>query len=64
MKQLASEGWTMVVVTHEINFAREVADKVVLMEGGYVVESGTPEQLFELSTHLRTRAFLQRITTQ
>ena len=64
MKQLASEGWTMVVVTHEINFAREVADQVVLMEGGYVVESGTPEQLFELSTHPRTQAFLQRINTQ
>lgn len=61
MKQLASEGWTMVVVTHEINFARDVADRVVLMEGGYVVEEGTPEQLFELSTHPRTQAFLQRI---
>lgn len=64
MKQLASEGWTMVVVTHEINFARDVADQVVLMEDGYVVESGTPEQLFELSTHPRTQAFLQRINTQ
>ena len=63
MKQLASEGWTMVVVTHEINFARDVADHVVLMEGGYVVEAGTPEQLFELSEHPRTQAFLQRITT-
>ena len=61
MKQLASEGWTMVVVTHEINFAREVADQVVLMEGGYVVEAGSPEQLFEHSTHPRTQAFLQRI---
>lgn len=61
MKQLASEGWTMVVVTHEINFAREVADVVVLMEGGVVVEQGTPEQLFELSTHPRVQSFLQQI---
>ncbi|TXD98427.1 amino acid ABC transporter ATP-binding protein [Psychrobacter frigidicola] len=62
MKQLASEGWTMVVVTHEINFAREVADHVVLIEDGYVVEEGSAEQMFELSTHPRTQAFLQRIS--
>ena len=61
MKQLASEGWTMVVVTHEINFARDVADHVVLMEDGQVVEEGSAEQMFELSTHPRTQAFLQRI---
>ncbi|WP_201591757.1 amino acid ABC transporter ATP-binding protein [Psychrobacter fozii] len=61
MKQLASEGWTMVVVTHEINFAREVADHVVLIEDGHVVEEGSPEQMFELSVHPRTQAFLQRI---
>ncbi len=61
MKQLASEGWTMVVVTHEINFARDVADHVVLIEDGHVVEEGSAEQLFELSTHPRTQAFLQRI---
>lgn len=61
MKSLAAEGWTMVVVTHEIQFAREVADHVVLMEGGYIVEQGSPEQLFELSTHPRTQAFLQLI---
>ncbi|MBE0443786.1 MAG: amino acid ABC transporter ATP-binding protein [Psychrobacter sp.] len=61
MKQLASEGWTMVVVTHEINFARDVADHVVLIEDGYVVEEGSAEQMFELSTHPRTQAFLQRI---
>ncbi len=61
MKQLASEGWTMVVVTHEINFARNVADVVMLMEDGYVVEVGPPEQLFEHSEHPRTQAFLQRI---
>ena len=61
MQQLASEGWTMVVVTHEINFARNVADVVMLMEDGYVVEVGPPEQLFEHSEHPRTQAFLQRI---
>lgn len=61
MKQLASEGWTMVVVTHEINFARDVADHVVLIEDGVIVEEGSAEQLFELSTHPRTQAFLQRI---
>lgn len=61
MKQLASEGWTMVVVTHEINFARDVADHVVLIEDGHVVEEGSAEQMFERSTHPRTQAFLQRI---
>lgn len=61
MKQLASEGWTMVVVTHEINFARDVADHVVLIEDGKIVEEGSAEQMFELSTHPRTQAFLQRI---
>ncbi|NRD71238.1 amino acid ABC transporter ATP-binding protein [Psychrobacter okhotskensis] len=61
MKKLASEGWTMVVVTHEINFARDVADHVVLIEDGVVVEEGSAEQMFELSTHPRTQAFLQRI---
>lgn len=61
MKQLASEGWTMVVVTHEIKFARDVADHVVLIEDGYVVEEGSARQMFEVSTHPRTQAFLQRI---
>ena len=61
MKQLASEGWTMVVVTHEINFARDVADHVFLIEDGVVVEEGSAQQLFEDSKHPRTQAFLQRI---
>ncbi len=61
MKQLAHDGWTMVVVTHEINFAREVADVVVLMEGGHIIEAGSPKQLFEDSTHPRTQSFLQQI---
>ncbi|WP_367106398.1 amino acid ABC transporter ATP-binding protein [uncultured Psychrobacter sp.] len=62
MKQLAGEGWTMVVVTHEINFARDVADHIVLIEDGQVVEEGSAEQMFELSKHPRTQAFLQRIS--
>ena len=61
MKQLASEGWTMVVVTHESKFARDVADHVVLIEDGFIVEEGSAEQMFELSVHPRTQAFLQRI---
>ncbi len=61
MKRLASEGWTMVVVTHEIKFARDVADHVVLIEDGHIVEEGSAEQMFELSVHPRTQAFLQRI---
>lgn len=61
MKQLAHDGWTMVVVTHEINFAREVADVVVLMEGGHIIEAGSPKQLFENSIHPRTQSFLQQI---
>lgn len=61
MKSLANEGWTMVIVTHEIQFARDVADHVILMEHGQVVEQGSPKQLFENSQHPRTRAFLQSI---
>ena len=61
MKQLASAGWTMVVVTHEINFARDVADHVAWIEDGAVVEEGSAQQLFEDSKHPRTQAFLQRI---
>ena len=61
MKSLASEGWTMVIVTHEIQFAREVADHVILMGDGQIIEQGTPEQLFEHSTNPRTNAFLRSI---
>lgn len=61
MKQLATEGWTMVVVTHEISFAREVADVVLLMDKGVVVEQGSPQYLFEQSTHPRVQQFLQQI---
>ena len=61
MKELAADGWTMVVVTHEIKFAMEVADKVVVMDGGVIVEQGSPEQLFRDPQHERTRSFLQQI---
>ncbi|MDO4627144.1 MAG: amino acid ABC transporter ATP-binding protein [Pasteurellaceae bacterium] len=61
MKALAQEGWTMVVVTHEIKFALDVADIVVVMDGGVIVEQGSPKQLFENPQHERTKAFLQRL---
>lgn len=61
MKQLANEGWTMLVVTHEIKFALEVADMVVVMDGGVIVEQGAPEVLFNNPQHERTRSFLSRI---
>ncbi|PKF63429.1 amino acid ABC transporter ATP-binding protein [Psychromonas sp. psych-6C06] len=60
MQQLASEKQTMIVVTHEMQFAREVADRVIFMEGGYIVEQGSPEQIFEQPTHARTKAFVKR----
>ena len=58
MRDLAAEDMTMVVVTHEMSFARDVADRVVFMEGGYIVEEGPPEQLFN-SQNPRTKQFLQ-----
>lgn len=61
MEQLAIEGMSMVVVTHEMGFARDVADRVVFMDGGKVVETGTPTQIFENPQHERTQAFLKRI---
>jgi polar amino acid transport system ATP-binding protein len=61
MKTLAREGMTMVVVTHEMGFAREVADRVVFMDGGAVVETGTPEHFFKDPTHDRTKLFLGQI---
>ncbi|UOO76232.1 amino acid ABC transporter ATP-binding protein [Neisseria sp. Dent CA1/247] len=61
MKELAKEGWTMVVVTHEIKFAMEVADLVVVMDGGVIVEQGAPETLFENPQHERTKRFLHQI---
>ncbi|GGH12431.1 amino acid ABC transporter ATP-binding protein [Paenibacillus segetis] len=61
MKRLAEEQMTMVIVTHEMGFAREVADRVVFMADGQFIESGTPEQLFGHPKHERTKAFLNRI---
>jgi polar amino acid transport system ATP-binding protein len=61
MRGLAAEGMTMVVVTHEIGFAREVADRVVLMDGGVVVESGSPQQVILDPQHERTRSFLSKV---
>ncbi|AEV84677.1 arginine ABC transporter ATP-binding protein [Actinoplanes sp. SE50] len=61
MRGLAADGMTMIVVTHEIGFAREVADRIVLLDGGTVVESGTPADLLGSPRHERTRAFLSRI---
>ncbi|WP_157001741.1 amino acid ABC transporter ATP-binding protein [Agromyces laixinhei] len=61
IKELADEGWTMVVVTHELSFARQAADEVLFMDDGVVVERGTPGEIFTNPTHERTRRFLDRI---
>ncbi|MDH4617060.1 amino acid ABC transporter ATP-binding protein [Brevibacillus sp. AY1] len=61
MKELAQEGMTMVVVTHEMSFAKEVADEVIFMDQGVIVEQGTPEQLFRNPREERTRQFLQHL---
>lgn len=61
MKRLASTGLTMLVVTHEMSFARDVSDRVVFMDGGVIVEYGAPEKLFTKPEHPRTREFLSRI---
>ena len=60
IKELAAGGMTMVIVTHEMAFARDVADHVIFMEGGYIIEEGTPEQLFGNTSNERTKQFLQR----
>jgi glutamine transport system ATP-binding protein len=61
MKQLALEGMTMVVVTHEMGFAREVGDRVIFMDGGYIVEENKPNELFSNPQHERTQAFLSKV---
>ncbi|MCM2534332.1 amino acid ABC transporter ATP-binding protein [Neobacillus pocheonensis] len=61
MKQLAKEGMTMVVVTHEMGFAREVGDRVIFMDGGYIVEENEPNALFGNPQHERTKAFLSKV---
>lgn len=61
MKELAVEGWTMVIVTHELQFAREVANEVAFVDGGVIVERGAPEQLFSAPQYERTQQFLHRL---
>lgn len=61
MKQLAKEGMTMVVVTHEMGFAKEVGDRVLFVDGGYIVEENTPNELFTNPQHNRTKAFLSKV---
>lgn len=61
IKQLANEGMTMIIVTHEMKFAKEVADEVIFMDGGYIVEKGSPHEIFSDPKEARTRQFLQLI---
>ena len=62
MREMRQAGMTMVVVSHEMRFAREAADRVIFMDEGEIVEAGPPEQLFDAPQHDRTRQFLQRVT--
>jgi polar amino acid transport system ATP-binding protein len=61
MEELAHEGMTMIVVSHEMGFAREAADRMVMMDDGRIIEEGTPEHFFDSPTHERTKAFLSKI---
>lgn len=61
MKELADEGMTMAVVTHEIGFAKEVASKVVFMDGGYILEEGTPKDVFENTKNIRAKQFFDKV---
>ncbi len=61
MQNLAKSGYTMIVVTHEMGFAREVSDRVIFMDGGYIVEEGTPEEIFKNTKQERTKQFLSKI---
>lgn len=61
IRELANEGMTMVIVTHEMGFAREVADRVLFMDGGYIVEEGTPADVFGRPQNARTRDFLNKV---
>lgn len=61
MKQLAKDGMTMIVVTHETGFAKEVGDRVIFMDDGIIVEEGKPEKIFSNPEHERTRRFLSMI---
>ena len=61
MKDLANEGMTMVIVTHEMGFAREVADRVLFMDGGRITEEGTPEEIFKAPKNPRLQEFLSKV---
>ncbi|WP_251421971.1 amino acid ABC transporter ATP-binding protein [Veillonella agrestimuris] len=61
MKSLAEEGMTMVIVTHEMGFAKEVADRVLFVDGGLILEDGTPQEIFDTPTNERTKSFLSKI---
>ncbi|CAM3564600.1 amino acid ABC transporter ATP-binding protein [Paenibacillus lactis] len=61
MKKLAEGGMTMVIVTHEMGFAREVGDRILFMDGGKIIEEGTPEELFGQPSHPRTKEFLSKV---
>jgi ABC-type polar amino acid transport system ATPase subunit len=61
MKELAKKQRTMIIVTHEISFAKEAASRVVFMDGGYIIEEGTPSEVLENPKHERTKQFLQRV---
>jgi polar amino acid transport system ATP-binding protein len=61
MKQLANEGMTMVIVTHEMGFAREVADRVLFMDGGVIAEQGSPEEVFGNPKSERLKSFLAKV---
>ncbi len=63
IRQLAEEKMTMVIVTHEMTFARDVADHIIFMDGGYIVEEGTPQEVIENPKEERTKQFLARVTT-
>lgn len=60
IKELAAEKMTMVIVTHEMQFAKEISDRVIFMDGGYIIENGTPDEVFENSENERTKQFLER----
>jgi L-cystine transport system ATP-binding protein len=64
MQEIAKTGATMVLVTHEMQFAYDVADKVIFMENGNIVEQGTPKEVFEQTKEERTKDFLARFTSQ
>ena len=64
MRNLVEEGMTMIVVTHEMQFARDMADRVIFFDGGVIAEAGTPEQIFESPVNARTREFVSRVRSR